>query len=266
MHTNSAVSFLKEDEIQQLKSHYTQASNRLLLLDYDGTLVSFASLPDQAKPSGQTLQTLEQLTKDSANTIYIISGRNSNKLEEWLGHLPLHIIAEHGAMAKALGCDWEHTPAAVTEWIPEIKNQLETVSATCAGTFVESKKFSVAWHYRNAQCTDIDAIAEKLFRDLNERLEALPIQVIKGHKVIEVRNKGVNKGAATQNLLKETDYDFILCCGDDTTDEDMFIHLQNIENARCIKVGDEPTAAQYRVQNVPDVLNLLGDLSASEKQ
>jgi trehalose 6-phosphate synthase/phosphatase len=46
--------------------------------------------------------------------------------------------------------------------------------------------------------------------------------VLAGNKIIEVRTKGIDKGYVVRKLLKENNFDFILACGDDSTDEDMF--------------------------------------------
>ncbi|KAG7376706.1 hypothetical protein PHYPSEUDO_012861 [Phytophthora pseudosyringae] len=81
----------------QLLGYYERSQRRLFLLDYDGTLVDYQSMEELAEPSSALLSCLEDLTADPHNTVYIISGRNKNRLQEWFGHLPrVGLAAEHG--------------------------------------------------------------------------------------------------------------------------------------------------------------------------
>ncbi|KAI9919025.1 hypothetical protein PsorP6_011552 [Peronosclerospora sorghi] len=81
----------------QLLGYYERSQRRLFLLDYDGTLVNYQSMEELAEPSQALLSCLEELTADPRNTVYIISGRNKNRLQEWFGHLPrVGLAAEHG--------------------------------------------------------------------------------------------------------------------------------------------------------------------------
>ncbi|KAF4316381.1 hypothetical protein JM18_008701 [Phytophthora kernoviae] len=81
----------------QLLGYYERSQRRLFLLDYDGTLVNYQSMEELAEPSAVLLACLEDLTADPHNTVYIISGRIKNRLQEWFGHLPrVGLAAEHG--------------------------------------------------------------------------------------------------------------------------------------------------------------------------
>ncbi|TDH66268.1 hypothetical protein CCR75_009462 [Bremia lactucae] len=81
----------------QLLGYYERSQRRLFLLDYDGTLVNFQSMEELAEPSPSLMSCLEDLTADPQNTVYIISGRNKSRLQEWFGHLTrVGLAAEHG--------------------------------------------------------------------------------------------------------------------------------------------------------------------------
>ena len=62
------------------------------------------------------------------------------------------------------------------------------------------------------------------------------------NKVLEVRTVGVDKGATATNMLAVVEPDFILCMGDDATDEDMFRTLR--DKGYTIKIGRGSTAAE----------------------
>jgi trehalose 6-phosphate synthase/phosphatase len=79
-----------------LVQQYQTAAHRALLLDYDGTLVPFVGQPNLARPDAELLGLLSALGADPANEVLIVSGRPRGDLEEWFGHLPLALVAEHG--------------------------------------------------------------------------------------------------------------------------------------------------------------------------
>ena len=75
---------------------YKTAKNRLLLLDYDGTLVEFNEKPNLAIPSPQLLKTIEKLIQQPNTDVVIISGRDQLFLDKWFGKMKLTLVAEHG--------------------------------------------------------------------------------------------------------------------------------------------------------------------------
>ena len=81
------------------------------------------------------------------------------------------------------------------------------------------------------------------------------LQVLRGNKVVEVRNTGVNKGVAGLLFLSKKKYDFIFFAGDDWTDEDLFKVLP--DNSISIKVGITPSFARYNVKIYEDVRKII---------
>jgi len=89
------------------------------------------------------------------------------------------------------------------------------------------------------------------------------LQVIDGNKVVEIRMAGFDKGTITLKILHEALPDFVLCIGDDTTDEDMFKVLEDpvyTANTYTIKIGSRGTAAKYTLPTQQQVLPLLKKL------
>ncbi|HEX3983841.1 MAG TPA: bifunctional alpha,alpha-trehalose-phosphate synthase (UDP-forming)/trehalose-phosphatase, partial [Acidisoma sp.] len=101
--------------------HYRAAASRTLLLDYDGTLVPFSPVPKQATPDIELLDLLQALGSDPANQVTIISGRPRSTLEEWVGHLPISLIAEHGVWLRNRGEDWRMLKTMTTEWKDRVR-------------------------------------------------------------------------------------------------------------------------------------------------
>ena len=67
-----------------------------LVLDYDGTLVPIAQTPDLALPDPDLLDLLAALASRRDTAVHLVSGRSQELLDEWFGHLPLALWAEHG--------------------------------------------------------------------------------------------------------------------------------------------------------------------------
>jgi len=242
----------------KLLNKYAGAEKRLILLDYDGTLVPFSKQPGLAIPHNELLYLLKQLSEDYHNDVYIISGRDSNTLENWLGHLPVGLIAEHGAKIKPKGGIWEtEFVAGYEDNMPKVKELMNKYMAKCPHSFIEQKEFSLAWHYRNADTFQGNIRAKELFDELADYIQAYPLNILRGNKVIEVRSQEINKGIAAGKILKTGKYDFILCLGDDQTDEDMFKVLSGVNNAFTIKVGNEPSFAGFNVLSPYHVQSLL---------
>lgn len=263
------VRFLDNFGKAALLKDYESGKRRLLLLDYDGTLVNFTKDPSKATPGKNLLNILQDLSSVPNNDIYIVSGRDSETLNKWLGHLPIGLIAEHGAKIRHNGEHWKNEAIAEsTSWKDKIEQIMQHYVFRSPNSFIERKDFSLAWHYRNADPALASRRAKDLYDELIEYTVQMPLDVLNGHKVIEVRNKGVNKGLAIARLLDTKKYDFILCVGDDQTDEDMFKVLANNSGSYTIKVGHQASFAKYNLYTPFLVFSLLEAITniSSEKQ
>lgn len=249
------VNLLKESTIVTIQEDFNKARKRCILLDYDGTLAPYQKIPSLATPSDELLQLLKQLTLDKNNEIVIISGRDAHTLENWLGHLPLTLVAEHGASLRFKGEDWKEKINMSTEWKEQIRPLFQLFVDRCAGSFIEEKNSTLAWHYRNTHPELGFSRSRELRNNLLQQLANTPLQVIDGNKVLEVRMIGVDKGITAMTILNNIQPDFILCIGDDTTDEDMFRLLR--DKGYTIKIGRGNTAAQHTIPSQREVFPFL---------
>lgn len=234
---------------------YREASNKLILLDYDGTLVNFKLTPDEAKPSVRLLNVLYKLNCNISTKVVIITGREYRSIDKLIGHLPIDIVAEHGAMIKKNGV-WNDQIRNVS-WKHEILPALNQITSECHGSFVEEKRFSLAWHYRNVDIMGGHIFSRELIRMVHDKKHPCDLKIIDGNKTVEIMTKEASKGNAINDLLKHINYDYVLSIGDDVTDEDMFEVLKDNENAFTIKVGSGNTSAKYRLNTSENVLQLL---------
>jgi len=246
------------DILQQVLHDYQASDSRLLLLDYDGTLVNFKSDPQQARPREALLQTLEQLSLDPRNRVVIISGRDKDFLEKWLGHLAVDLIAEHGVWKRVKGEEWRNSGEMDLDWKPEIQEVLETFVDRTTGSFIETKDYSLAWHYRMSDPELANIRVRELLGRLSRVIPRHQLQILEGSKVIEVKSQAINKGRAVEEWISRHQCSFVLAMGDDHTDEDIFKALP--PTAYTFKVGFKSTDARYHIRSVEEVRSLLTEL------
>lgn len=253
-----SVRKLSETTRKNLVSDYAKSRNRLLLLDYDGTLVGFKGKPAQAGPDDEIMSLLESLSGKPKNTVVIISGRDKATLAQWLGSLDVALVAEHGAWIKQRGEDWQCMQPFEAEWKDTIRPILELYSDRTAGSSVEEKDFCLVWHYRRAD-PELAYIREQELRGALVNLtENLDVGVFEGNKILEIRGAAVNKGRAAEFWTGKQDWDFLLAAGDDYTDEEMFSVLP--KGAYSIKVGLNISKARFNVDTVNEIRSLLKEL------
>lgn len=241
-----------------IPTKYKEANDRVLFLDYDGTLVGFSGNIDDASPDEELYDLLKKLIADPKNRVVIVSGRQHSTLEKWFGHLAVDLIAEHGAWQRSSDQKWHSLPLLTDQWKQEISTILETYTDRTPGSFVEEKSYSLVWHYRKVE----EGLGELRANEITSHLKMLAadkgLQLMSGNKVIEFKNVEVNKGKATLNWLYGKNPDFIMALGDDVTDEDIFKVLPN--DAITIKVGSTLSEAKYYLTNQKEVRKLLWSL------
>jgi len=244
---------------RQMVEDFYEAEKRILFLDYDGTLMPFNTNPTKVGPDKDLMNILEKLSANPQNKVVIISGRNKESLDDWLGHLPIDMIAEHGVWLKEQGrAFWSLIDYLTDEWKDQIYPILETYVARTPGSFIETKDYSLVWHFRRAEKELGEMRARELVSHLQYLTTNMSLQVLEGNKVIEIKNSGINKGKAALRWLHEP-YDFILAAGDDYTDEDTFDAMP--ESAYTLKIGFNPTIARYNVESWKEFRLLLSSLA-----
>ena len=103
--------------------------------------------------------------------------------------------------------------------------------------------------------------AKELLDDIADYTRNIDVQVLEGNKVLEMRNSGINKGAAALEWLAESAPDFILSIGDDWTDEDVFRALPS--TAYTVRVGVAKSAANFFLTSHTAVRWVLRELTAA---
>jgi trehalose 6-phosphate synthase/phosphatase len=244
---------------ERLVSAYRQATRRLLLLDYDGTLVSFDPDPTAVAPGQDLLTLLGNLSSDERNTVVVISGRDPQTMQRWLGDLNIALVAEHGIWLKEPGRDWGTLVKISNDWKERMRPILDIWVDRTPGSLVEEKDYSLAWHFRSVE----PELARRRLAELTEMIGGLApdlgLSLLAGHKVLEIKNEHVDKGSAAYRWMGSGDFDFILAAGDDATDEDIFEVAP--ENAWTIRIGGGPSQATFAIAHPAEMRALLRELA-----
>ncbi len=255
---NSVTNYFNLLEKNKLLEKLKLSNNKLIILDYDGTLVNFKVKPELALPDNNLINILNDLSNIKGMDIAIVSGRDKLFLEDNLGKLNINIIAEHGHFFKKKNKDWINLGNIDKVFLNDIHAILQSFSDRTPGTFTEKKESGLVWHFRK---TDPELAIERVV-EIETVLNSLltdQFQILNLDKAIEVTSRKFDKGSAVNELTKNKKYDHIVCIGDDVTDENMFKSLN--ENSTTIKVGIKNTQARYYIEDPKGVVNLLNDIN-----
>ncbi len=235
-------------ELDALAVAFAERPEVVFALDYDGTLVPIVRNPDLAVPDSALSELLAMLAGLRGVRVCVVSGRAQASLAAWLGKLPIDLVAEHGVWSKRCGvAAWKcHIDPTTLGWLADARAILETYVERAPGAFLEQKTAGLAWHYRNVDPYLGVHLARELRVHLVRHFAQLPVAILAGRKVIELRAQGVDKGAAVRDSLGLFVRDAaVIAAGDDRTDEDLFAVLP--EGSLSLCAGSMATRAAYRI-------------------
>ncbi|KAF5203494.1 Alpha,alpha-trehalose-phosphate synthase [UDP-forming] [Thalictrum thalictroides] len=259
-------------------SAYRRTSRRVILLDYDGTIMPQTSIVKT--PGPEIISILNNLCSDPKNTVFIVSGRGRSSLSEWFAPCDrLGIAAEHGYFIRwSKASAWESSPVvADIDWKRIAEPVMRLYTEATDGSCIETKESALVWHHQDADSDFGPCQAMELLDHLESVLANDPVVVKKGQYIVEVKPQGVSKGLAAEKLLSTLGSsgkspDFILCIGDDRSDEDMFEAISNAVSSPSLlavpeifacTVGQKPSKAKYYVNDTADVVRMLEGLASA---
>ena len=250
----------------ELNGEFARARHAHLLLDYDGTLTEIVSRPEQAAPTEPLLRLLAAFSELPGVALTVVSGRSWTDLQNWLAHLDIGLIAEHGLWHRPPGGNWGQMDYfAGQQAMGTARSIFEQYSRLYDGTWIENKTLGMAWHYREAQPPLPPERVEAAASYISLALASSPMRVLHGRKAIELVPVGVDKYTAARNVLPaEHGSHFVLAAGDDQTDEDLFRGLY--QNAWTIKIGTQETWARYRLPDLSAMRLLLEQMLEARRK
>lgn len=237
-------------------------SKLIVFLDYDGTTVPIQPTPAEAVLSPALRKEIRALSRYHWLDLVIVSGRDSRFLMEQFQDVPVRLVAEHGAKSfdPHSGRWTKRIHRSRSGWYPTALKIISDYTARVPHSRIEKKQFAIAWHYRQSPTEFGDFQARKLAEELELGLANLPVNILRGKKVIEVRAVEADKGVFAGSYLESAPPDAVaLAIGDDRTDEDLFHSIRN--RGFSFKVGAGGSSATYSLASQQDVLPFLRALA-----
>lgn len=182
---------------------------------------------------------------------------------------------------------------------------MRSYTETTDGSNIEAKESALVWHHQDADPDFGTCQAKELLDHLESVLANEPVVVKRGQHIVEVKpqvcmfslslffvpvlgwflecltlastSQGVTKGLVAEKVLSAMisngkQPDFVMCIGDDRSDEDMFESISSIANESCLPaapeifactVGQKPSKARYYLDDTVDVVKLLQGLATA---
>ena len=237
------------------------ARRRVLLLDYDGTLMPFSDDPARVAPDERLRELLRQLGGNARTEVAVVSGRDRATLEAWLGDLPVDLVAEHGIWYRDRAVrTWMLEEPVDDDWKETVRPVLADFVDRTPGSLLEEKDYSLVWHYRMCSQELAERRVIEVKNALGEGLADRGLSLMDGNKVVEVKPRGVAKCPPAPPGFRGPGVDFMVGVGDDRTDEDVFEAAP--ADAWTIKIGDGPTRARFALKNSSEMRALLEELAS----
>ncbi|KAK7250542.1 hypothetical protein RIF29_33046 [Crotalaria pallida] len=264
--------------IDHIVSAYKRTNKRAIFLDYDGTIVPESSL--NKAPSAEVISVLNGLCNDSKNIVFIVSGRGRDSLSDWFTSCKnLGLAAEHGYFLRwSRDSEWETSHLSVDlDWKNMVEPVMQSYTEATDGSNIEIKESALVWHHLDADPDFGSCQAKELLDHLESVLANEPAVVKRGQHIVEVKPQGISKGLVAEKILSTmvnggSPPDFVMCIGDDRSDEDMFESILRTVSCPSLPVapeifactvGSKPSKAKYYLDDTTDVIKLLQGLATS---
>lgn len=210
------------DVITSYKNCERTGGRRLLVFGLLGTLTDYARFANLDKILPSLRRNLAALASNDLNTVVVCSGRERALMNEWLGDLPLWLVAENGLYIRAPGAPgeqpppWEMTMLKVGEelddtWMEQVKPVFKYFETRTPDTLTEVQEHTMTWHFQEADEDFAEIQAGDLQAHLVKVCGNAPVEVGLDMKRVEVRPYGVSKGTALSIILERLSEQHDLC-------------------------------------------------------
>lgn len=200
-----------------------EPARSVVAVDFDGTLAPIVDDPEAARAHPGAVAALERLATVVGGVV-VVTGRPAESAVALGGFAEVEglarlVVLGHYGLERWDARTGEITAPPLPPGVQVVRDRLADVLASAGapeGTRVEDKHSSLAVHVRRTG--DPDA-ALALLRDPLARLaEEADLDVQPGRMVIELRPRGVDKGAALRGYAEERAARAVLFAGDDVGD------------------------------------------------
>lgn len=250
-----------ERRLEAFWDELADALDRVLMLDYDGTLAPFRVERDQARPYPGVREVLGAVLAGGRTRLVVVSGRQAAEVADLLGleGLP-EVYGAHGR---------EHLrPDGTVESEPLDPADAERLDL--ARTWAEAQGWAerlelkpgcLAFHWRGVPPTLAEAMRTEVQAAWSEAVRGSELELASFDGGLELRAVGIDKGRAVDQILAGSPPGAAAAyLGDDLTDEDAFIALDGRgERFLSVLVREEwrPTRAEVWLRPPGQLLDFL---------
>jgi trehalose-phosphatase len=248
----------KKTDLNQFFSLLKNAEDRILMLDYDGTLAPFNVDRNKAYPYPKAAEIVNQILVDKSCRVILISGRTIDDLLNLINFESMpEIWGSHG-YEKQLSDGTRFTETVSEEVKETILFYEEALRIAGLDKFCEKKSFGIAVHWRGCSTGQINQIKTKVDQiafKINNHL--VNVADFDGGK--EIRINGIDKGTAVNKIMSTAMSGSVSAyLGDDLTDEDAFRQMGDTGLKVLVRDKLRATLADVRLTPPDELVWFLG--------
>lgn len=234
------------------------APQRVLVLDFDGTLSPFVPDPAQAAPYPGVRERLEALLARRCCRLVVVTGRECEVLRGLLGlSRPVEVWGSHGGERLLPDGRRESLPPDPAQ-AAGLARAEEAVRSLGLAESLERKPGCLAFHLRRLDPAAAGAAREQVAAAWAPLARDAGLQLHGFDGGLELRLPGADKGRAVRAILDECPPGAaVFYLGDDLTDEDAFLALDAWDGRGTgvlVRAEARPSRAAWRLRPPAELL------------
>jgi trehalose 6-phosphate phosphatase len=248
-----------EKQLTPFLQTLAQASQAVLLVDYDGTLAPFHVERDQAYPYPEVAPLLQEIVRNCRTRVVIVSGRDANEVLPLLNiHPRPEVWGIHGLQRLRTDGSME-TPRLDDRTLNGLSDADRWLGDLQLRHVAEFKAGSIAVHWRGLSENDAEDIRSRVLLGWRPIAENSGLDLLNFDGGVEIRPSEADKGVAVRAFLSEINPDTpVAYLGDDATDESAFQAMQGRGITILVRPTWRETAAQLWLQPPDELRDFLG--------
>jgi trehalose 6-phosphate synthase/phosphatase len=245
---------------EKIVADLCKSKRRLLLIDYDDTLMPYTKNTEEMQPTNKIITVLKEFHADKQSKIVVLSQADKHTMQKWFGDLQIDLVAARGETVKVSG-KWEKSDIFENDWKEDLRSIFQLFVDRTPGSFFNEKKYSLIWDYSKAAFDLGEMRARELVNELTGVTANMQLQIMEYGKKVELRSGGLSKEHASLKWLTAEKWDFVLVISGGFTGDRMFEHLPT--NSYTINIGKPENRTDYFVKEHKDIVKFMEKLSRS---